>query len=63
LDYFFLLGSHNFLVTARGSCVKWPFVASSEVVRSLARSPFRFVGSEGEVWEGGSGAWGGGTAD
>jgi hypothetical protein len=53
----FLLGSHNLLVTARGSCVKWPFLPSSEVVSERASSPFRSVGSEGEVWEGGIGAW------
>ena len=28
----FLLGSHNFMVTALGSCVKWPYVVCSALI-------------------------------
>ena len=31
----FLLGSHNFMVTALGSCVKWPYEASTKVLGGL----------------------------
>ena len=33
----FLSGSHNFVVTALGSCVKWPLVRDSYPIRDECR--------------------------
>ena len=30
----FLLGTHNSMVTARGSCVKWPLATEPKLARS-----------------------------
>ena len=35
----FLLGSHNFMVMALGSCVKWPLVLAWSILRGWSHQP------------------------